>query len=101
MKIAFRSSAADGRWTKNATKMPTVRPASPTDGSDRFTEGRRGQPLHERRDDRADAEDHHRDVADEDHAIGTAQVVGRARQRLHVLVQDGRSERAQLLRRIA
>ena len=29
MKIAFRSSAADGRWTKNAMKMPTVRPASP------------------------------------------------------------------------
>ena len=29
MKIALRSNAADGRWTKNATKMPTVRPASP------------------------------------------------------------------------
>ena len=30
MKIAFRSSAAEGRCTKNATKIPTVRPARPT-----------------------------------------------------------------------
>ena len=30
MKIAFRSSAADGRWTKNAAKMPTVSPERPT-----------------------------------------------------------------------
>ena len=29
MKIAFRSSAAEGRWTKNATKIPTVIPARP------------------------------------------------------------------------
>src|SRR5436305_1551785 len=29
MKIAFRSRAADGRCTKKAMKMPTVRPASP------------------------------------------------------------------------
>ena len=29
MKIAFRCSAADGRCTKNATKMPTVSPQRP------------------------------------------------------------------------
>jgi hypothetical protein len=29
MKIAFLSSAADGRCTKNAMKMPTVSPARP------------------------------------------------------------------------
>ena len=30
MKIALRSSAAEGRCTKNATKIPTVSPARPT-----------------------------------------------------------------------
>ena len=93
MKIAFRSSAAEGRCTKNATKMPTVKPASPiaAAASPRLA---RSQSLHERGDDRCQAEDQHGDVTDEDHAVRAPQVRRRACERLHVFLQDRRRKLA-------